>query len=102
MSFSRGRRNVRQRNDGPLTSLIQDSLIRILAERQERAAAQVQLSVSKGSGGVPPGVGQNRSSPVSLNFGGDCRVKFGKRLPLAFSVDDLVLKQLILSARINW
>lgn len=44
-----------------LTSLIQDGLGLILAERKRSPVVEVQLPVSEASGGVLPGVDLNRS-----------------------------------------
>lgn len=44
-----------------LTSLIEDALALILAERKSASSKRVHLPVSKATGGVLPGVDLNRS-----------------------------------------
>jgi len=47
-----------------LTSLVEEGLAVILAEAKGSRSGQVQLPVSKASGGVLPGVDLNRSSDL--------------------------------------
>ncbi len=61
--LDRARKRAAEENR-TLTSLIEEGLVRVLAEADRKAPGRVELPVSKATGGVLPGVDLNRTGEL--------------------------------------